>query len=101
MDPSYLMDYTAKVRCLNDEARTFDDPRAMQFGLLCVIGDEGGPLQVGAIRDYGEGLAILYHRYRGGTWTRVYTRTIPGGMDREETPGSADDLNPSDSGVQC
>ena len=74
MDPSYQMDYTSTVRALNDEARFFDDPRAMQFGLLCVIGDEGGPAQVGAIRDYGDGLAILHHRYYGGTWTRVMRR---------------------------
>ena len=61
---------------LGDEAHRFDDARAMVFALTCVIGDEGGPDQVGGIRDYtGDGLAILSHRYRGGTWTRVMKRT--------------------------
>jgi hypothetical protein len=43
---------------LGDEAHRFDDAQAMVFALCCVIGDEGGPDQVGGIRDYtGEGLA--------------------------------------------
>lgn len=74
MDPMYQADYAAKVCALNDEARTFADPRGMQYALTCVLGDEGGPLQIGTIRDFGEGLAILHHVYRGGTWTRVMAR---------------------------
>jgi hypothetical protein len=73
MDP-FRRGQCPTVGRLGDEAHLFADANAMKYALACVIGDEGGPDQVGQIRDFGEGLAILHHVYRGGTWTRVMER---------------------------
>ncbi len=71
--------YNATIARLNDGAQVgFDYPAGRtawwSYALVCTIGDEAGPIQIGAIRDYGDGLGVLHHVYRNDTWTRVMCR---------------------------
>lgn len=79
MNPLCYHGYSSVLSAMNSEARLHtgsptQTPWWASYALLSVLGDEDGPESVGQIRDFGEGLAILSHQFRGETWTRVYRR---------------------------